>query len=63
MPVETKIKRRLKKAGITMAALCDKIGVKYFTMSCYLNGYNPMPNNTKEKINKYLNSVENKTAV
>jgi hypothetical protein len=63
MPVETKIKEQLKEIGMTMVVLCEKTRVKYFTMSCYLNGKLNLPDEIRNRINIILNSVKTEKMV
>lgn len=63
MQVETKIKEQLKEIGMTMVVLCEKTRVKYFTMSCYLNGKLNLPDEIRNRINIILNSVKTEKMV
>jgi len=52
------LKRRLKKAKIDRKELAAKIGVRYMTLSGYLNGFVPMPDHIRQEIEEILKGVE-----
>jgi len=52
------LKRRLKKAKIDSKELAAKIGVRYMTLSGYLNDFVPMPDHIRQEVEEILKEVE-----
>lgn len=52
------LKKRLKAVGISRKDLAEKIGVRYMTLSGYLNEFVPMPDHIRQEIDEILREVE-----
>lgn len=51
------LRKRIKAAKISRKELAEKIGVRYMTLSGYLNEYTEMPEHVREKIEDVLREV------
>ena len=56
---EKEIKEKLRQYGFNLRAVSNDLEIKYSTFSSYLNGYNPMPDMIREKIEKMIADREN----
>lgn len=57
MSKENELKARIVRAGIDRLELAEAVGVKYSTLSQYLNGYLPMPEDVRKRINWEIDKV------
>lgn len=56
---EKEIKEKLKQYGFNLKEVSNLLEVKYSTLNGYLNGFNPMPEAVREKIDKMIAEREN----
>jgi len=54
MSKETKLKIKILRSGKSRAELAEAVGIKYSTLSQYLNGYIKMPDGVKERLHKEI---------
>jgi len=47
---EVKLKRAIKNAGLKIREVADYIDHPYGTLACWLNGFSPMPDHARRKI-------------
>ncbi|MFA7144845.1 MAG: hypothetical protein WC088_06250 [Candidatus Izemoplasmatales bacterium] len=60
---QKEIQKKLKRLNIPIRDISVEIDMVYSTLVSQIHGYTKMPDDTKERINKYIDSVENKTEV
>lgn len=53
--VENELKKRIRRAGITQKDISQRLKVPYSTVSSWLNGFAPLPENIRQKIEQMIN--------